>query len=795
MRLCRLRVTDFAGIAQADIELGPGLNVLYGPNDLGKSTLADAIRVALLLPHSSSHAEQYVSWTGGSRPLVELTFQTEPQRIWRVKKQFGKSGFSLLEESRDNVTFNEVEKARRVDGRLRELLRWGIPEPGGAGAAKGLPDSFLATVLLSTQADVAAVLRQSLEEDPTGSGKERIAAALQAVAQDPLFLSLLRRTQERRDEAYTEKGMKKGSKDSPFRKAADRVRQLREEKERWQQAVDDSESVERELRGLANKRTRLEERVSGETGRLATVERLARETAALRVADDQVQQAAQQVGRIQQIERDIAAAGQSVQQLADRRAAAEEAASAAQEGLAQANAPLDEAQRALESFSVAGAGADTVERQSLEIRLAAAEKAASDAGRRIQQADAALKKLDEARAAEAEHRRLSEDLRRLEELLSGATAQERSAQSHLQQLDLLDRALALRNAQTDLELAGAAVQRASVIGSRADALSTALQSLADRRSRLDLPTPDVVSAMRRLENDLGAARGALNVGIVVTVNPLRPLDLRVSKDGSATQEIAAGEALALEANTSVDLEIRGVASVELRGGRREAQETLRALEQRWATELAPRLSAAGAADLNELDARLAEARTLESEIATTTTELATLQEQLAASTGAEGAQRAAVERLRTCRAALGKASPEPLLEELRTRGADAAGGLRKRKERSAKALETARAKAVEAQTAHGVGEERFRNSTSRLDAANTARDAAVGELSGGLPEAHAAAHAALTSSDAERSRVKNEIETMTQRLESARRQADAALTTARVVADKARKAAETIQKR
>ncbi len=49
MKLHRLRVTSFAAIADADVEFGPGLNVLYGPNDLGKSTLADAIRLALLL--------------------------------------------------------------------------------------------------------------------------------------------------------------------------------------------------------------------------------------------------------------------------------------------------------------------------------------------------------------------------------------------------------------------------------------------------------------------------------------------------------------------------------------------------------------------------------------------------------------------------------------------------------------------------------------------------------------------------------------------------------------------------
>ena len=64
--------------------------------------------------------------------------------------------------------------------------------------SKGLPTSFLATALLSTQADVSAILGQSLQDDLTGSGKEQIAAALQAVAQDPLFVELLRKTQERR---------------------------------------------------------------------------------------------------------------------------------------------------------------------------------------------------------------------------------------------------------------------------------------------------------------------------------------------------------------------------------------------------------------------------------------------------------------------------------------------------------------------------------------------------------------------------------------------------------------------
>ncbi len=103
--------------------------------------------------------------------------------------------------------------------------------------------------------DVSAVLRNSLQGDPTGSGKEQIAAALQAVAQDPLFVALLRETQARRDEAYTDKGAKKTAKGSVFKAAADRLNEARDEKERLQRIVADSEGAERQLRELTDRRT------------------------------------------------------------------------------------------------------------------------------------------------------------------------------------------------------------------------------------------------------------------------------------------------------------------------------------------------------------------------------------------------------------------------------------------------------------------------------------------------------------------------------------------------------------
>ena len=60
---------------------------------------------------------------------------------------------------------------------------------------------------------------------------------------------------------------------------------------------------------------------------------------------------------------------------------------------------------------------------------------------------------------------------------------------------------------------------------------------------------------------LAGARGALNVGLVVTVTPSRPIDIRVTKDGTVADPALTAEALEVEVNAEVDIDIGDVAAV------------------------------------------------------------------------------------------------------------------------------------------------------------------------------------------------------------------------------------------
>ena len=291
--------------------------------------------------------------------------------------------------------------------------------------------------------------------------------------------------------------------------------------------------------------------------------------------------------------------------------------------------------------------------------------------------------------------------------------------------------------------------------------------------------------MRRLANDLAGARGALNVGLVVTVTPKRPVDIRVHKDGTPAETKSIDEPLEIEADAEVDVDLADIATVRIRGGRREAQQTMELLEQRWEREVTPHLAAANVKDLDALAAKVEEARALDASIVAKDAELESFRVQLESLAGSADSLREASERATTARAALGDVSLDTLASDLATLGANPTDALRKRRQQLSTDVEAARAVAGQSGTNHTLAEERGRSSKAALDAAVVARDAALAAFTGGVTVALSAARASLAAASEEQKKLATEVAALESTIAAEAVRIEAAVSGTRLAAEHA----------
>ena len=111
--------------------LGPGLNVIAGDNEEGKSTLLQAVRSALFDKYSSSAAQAYRPYGAGVSPTVGLVFEIEGLE-YRLDKVFSRK--------RDGVVTLTAGDGRRWEGPqaeefVAELLGFSYA-PRGASKAE-----------------------------------------------------------------------------------------------------------------------------------------------------------------------------------------------------------------------------------------------------------------------------------------------------------------------------------------------------------------------------------------------------------------------------------------------------------------------------------------------------------------------------------------------------------------------------------------------------------------------------------------------------------------------------------
>ena len=280
MKLVSLEVANFRGIRAASVAFSAGLNVLHGPNDLGKSTLAEAIRAALLVPTKSTQGKTYVSWDTGAAARVVLTFE-DGGKLWRVRKTFGSGFQSVLDESEslDSPKFREVAHGGGVEGRVRELLSWGIAPPGGKGQPTK-PTSFLVTALLCRQGEVQSIFDASLAEDKDGTGKALVTNALGVLAKEPLVARIVERLAERVDAIFTPGDKFKKSADSPLVRLQEQLKVKEERLRDLKDADTRGKAIEERVVTLQAERLQLlDQTQAAEAAWLAAKERDARATA------------------------------------------------------------------------------------------------------------------------------------------------------------------------------------------------------------------------------------------------------------------------------------------------------------------------------------------------------------------------------------------------------------------------------------------------------------------------------------------------------------------------------------
>jgi uncharacterized protein YhaN len=279
--------------------------------------------------------------------------------------------------------------------------------------------------------------------------------------------------------------------------------------------------------------------------------------------------------------------------------------------------------------------------------------------------------------------------------------------------------------------------------------------------------------MRKLATELASARGALDVGFVAIITPHRPLDLTVQRDGAVADFISTAKAQEIEANAELEIDIAGVATFRVRGGRREAQARCATLENRWEQEVATQ----------ELDAAIKQKDK----------DLKSLQEQIAPLSGVADALRHAADYVLACRAALGGAKFETLAGELAALGSDASAKLVRRRQQLLKDADAARAIANRAARDQDIADERTRQLQAALAAAVSARDHALQPYPAGVDAALAAAQAKYVSCVTEKEKAVGELASLDAQVEARKKRIEAAQLEARARAEKASAAVKAAQ--
>jgi len=183
MKLTRLRLYPFAGCADRTVDFAPGLTVVLGPNEAGKSTLMAGLKLILFTPASCGkrrfriEVAPYMPLGGGNTIRAELTFTAIDDGPYRLTRSWGGEERSELSLPDGNLLTGDKPVQRELGQllRLREGTWNRLLFSGQSAVAEALagigPDGDALT-------DLAAILRRTVFETD-GLSIERLERSIE----------------------------------------------------------------------------------------------------------------------------------------------------------------------------------------------------------------------------------------------------------------------------------------------------------------------------------------------------------------------------------------------------------------------------------------------------------------------------------------------------------------------------------------------------------------------------------------------------------------------------------------
>lgn len=468
------------GELRAPLALAPGLNVIHGPNECGKSTLVGAMRAALTLRHRvGGDVRQRLAYVprAGGVPELRCGFEHGGLR-YEVEKRFaGQRGAARLKVWHPDGRMEDLADAD-AEARLQQVL-------GLTSGADGKRDEELGLLpLLWVRQERASLLPSA---DLNESGRQSLSDVLGRLSGEllggPDAERLFDAAREQRDRFYTPTGQARRAADSPLhaptealRAAQARLAALESRTAEHEALIDRQDQVAQQLDKLVKQLPELEAREREAAARAASLRALREQVSAARKTVELATARATEARRRWDERAQLLARLSEEKELAERLREEATAARAATSGLPQA-------------------------REQREAARAAALAEEARQNRLWERADAHLEVLRiraevERRAAELERARaLASELAAAKKRLTTLKIDA----SQVSRLDNLDRAASVAEAALEAASARVSVTALAEVGVLVGERPLALSVGESWGSRLDRPMKLRISELVEVE--------------------------------------------------------------------------------------------------------------------------------------------------------------------------------------------------------------------------------------------------------------------------------------------------------